>query len=160
VDQGRYDISCVSLELVQKDREPAVPEGLTIDIELQGGLLVVTATGRLAFDAAWRLLKQVFETAAEKQVNEILVNTLMRPSLDRGGAQATTDSEVSDPAGGTQHHADSELHRIIAQQKMKFLQTRAFKRELVAQGYGYEKYPEAKEPPLQAEKASGAVKRS
>jgi hypothetical protein len=67
---------CVSLELVLDDLEPAVPEDLHIDIELQGGLLFVTATGRLAFDSAWRLLKQVFETAAEKQVNEVLVNTL------------------------------------------------------------------------------------
>jgi hypothetical protein len=49
---------------------------LYIDIELQGGLLLVTAHGSLAFDAALRLLKQVCDTAAEKQVNKILVNGL------------------------------------------------------------------------------------
>jgi hypothetical protein len=49
---------------------------LQIDIELQGGLLLVTASGTLAFDAALRLLKQVCDTAAEKQVNKILVNGL------------------------------------------------------------------------------------
>ena len=49
---------------------------LRIDIELQGGLMLVTARGNLAFDAALRLLKQVCDTAAEKQVNKILVNSL------------------------------------------------------------------------------------
>ena len=49
---------------------------LHIDIELQGELLLVTATGSAAYDAALRLLKQVFDTAAEKQVNKIFVNTL------------------------------------------------------------------------------------
>jgi len=49
---------------------------LHIDIELQGGLILVTARGNLAFDAALRLLKQVCDTAAEKQVNKILVNSL------------------------------------------------------------------------------------
>jgi hypothetical protein len=67
---------CVSLELVQEDLDPAVPEDLHIEIELQSGLLLVTATGRLAFDAASRLLRHVFDTAAEKQVNQVLVNTL------------------------------------------------------------------------------------
>jgi hypothetical protein len=49
---------------------------LQIDIEVQGGLLLVTARGNLAFDAALRLLKQVFDTAKEKEVNKILVNCL------------------------------------------------------------------------------------
>jgi hypothetical protein len=49
---------------------------LHIDIELQGGLMLVTARGTLALDAALRLLKQVCDTAAEKQVNRILVNSL------------------------------------------------------------------------------------
>jgi len=49
---------------------------LQIDIEVQGGLLLVTAKGNLAFDAALRLLKQVFDTAKEKEVNKILVNCL------------------------------------------------------------------------------------
>jgi hypothetical protein len=49
---------------------------LRIDIELQGGVLLVTATGNFTLDAALRLLKQVCDTAKEKEVNKILVNTL------------------------------------------------------------------------------------
>jgi hypothetical protein len=49
---------------------------LHIDIELQGRLLLVTASGTLAFDVALRLLKQVCDTAMEKGVNKILVNAL------------------------------------------------------------------------------------
>jgi hypothetical protein len=40
---------------------------LRIDIELQGGLLLVTASGNFTFDAALRLLKQVRDTAKEKE---------------------------------------------------------------------------------------------
>jgi hypothetical protein len=49
---------------------------LHIDVELQEGLLLVTASGSVAFDAVLRLLKQVFETASEKRVSKILVNSL------------------------------------------------------------------------------------
>jgi hypothetical protein len=49
---------------------------LRIDFDLQGGLLLVTASGNLTFDAALRLLKQVCDTAKEKEVKKILVNTL------------------------------------------------------------------------------------
>ena len=49
---------------------------LRIDIELREGLLLVTASGTLAFDAALRLLKQVCDTAKEKEVSKILVNAL------------------------------------------------------------------------------------
>jgi uncharacterized protein (DUF2384 family) len=49
---------------------------LHIDIELQGELMLVTARGDLAFDAALRLLKQVCDTAAEKQIDKIIVNSL------------------------------------------------------------------------------------
>jgi hypothetical protein len=49
---------------------------LHIDIELQGGLLLVTATGRVKFDAVVRLLKEVCDTAAANQINKILVNGL------------------------------------------------------------------------------------
>jgi dihydroxyacetone kinase len=49
---------------------------LVIEIEVQEGLLLVTASGTLAFDAALRLLKQVCDTAAEKRINKILVNGL------------------------------------------------------------------------------------
>jgi hypothetical protein len=49
---------------------------LQIDIELHGGLLLVTASGNVAFDAALRLLKQVCDTAKEKEVNKILTSTL------------------------------------------------------------------------------------
>ena len=38
--------------------------------------MLVAARGDLAFDAALRLLKQVCDTAAEKQVDKILVNSL------------------------------------------------------------------------------------
>ena len=47
---------------------------LHIDVELQGGLLLVTAAGNLAFEAELRLLKQVFDRA--KGRNKILVNGL------------------------------------------------------------------------------------
>jgi hypothetical protein len=49
---------------------------LQIDIELQGELLFVTARGRVGFRSVSRLLKQVLETAAERQVDKILVNSL------------------------------------------------------------------------------------
>jgi len=49
---------------------------LRVDIELDGALLFVTATGTLAYDATLRLLKQVCDTAADRQVNKILVNGL------------------------------------------------------------------------------------
>ena len=49
---------------------------LHIEIELTGGVLLVTASGTQTFDAALRLLKQILDTAAERQVNKILVNSL------------------------------------------------------------------------------------
>jgi len=49
---------------------------LQITTELKGRMLLVTATGSYTFDAALRLLKQVLDTAKEKQVSKILVNTL------------------------------------------------------------------------------------
>lgn len=49
---------------------------LHIDIELQGGLLLVTASGIVELEAAVRLLKQVCDTAKQKGVNKILVDTL------------------------------------------------------------------------------------
>jgi hypothetical protein len=49
---------------------------LHVDIELQGGVLLVTARGDFAFDAALQLLKQACDTAKEKEVNKILVNAL------------------------------------------------------------------------------------
>ena len=48
---------------------------LHIDIELQGGLLLVTASGILEFEAAVRLLKQACDVANEKGTNKVLVNT-------------------------------------------------------------------------------------
>ena len=45
-------------------------------VELQGEVLLVTASGSIASDAAVRLLKQVCDIAAEKRVNKILVNML------------------------------------------------------------------------------------
>jgi hypothetical protein len=49
---------------------------LKIAVELQGEVLMVTASGSIASDAAVRLLKQVCDIAAEKRVDKILVNTL------------------------------------------------------------------------------------
>jgi hypothetical protein len=49
---------------------------LQIDTELQGELLLVTASGTVTFDLVSRLLRQVFDTAAESQVDKILVNGL------------------------------------------------------------------------------------
>jgi hypothetical protein len=49
---------------------------LYIDIEFRGGLMLVTAHGTMAFDAASRLLKHVYETAAQHQMGKVLVNTL------------------------------------------------------------------------------------
>jgi hypothetical protein len=49
---------------------------LHIDIELQDGLMLVTARGNLVFDATLRLLKQVCDTAVGKEINKILVNCL------------------------------------------------------------------------------------
>ena len=59
---------------------------LRIDIELREGLLLVTASGTFAFDAALLLLKQVCDTAKEKEVSKILVN-----ALAVGGELATVD---------------------------------------------------------------------
>lgn len=49
---------------------------LRIDIELQGSVLLVTASGPVALDAAMRLLMQAFDVAKEKEVNKILVNSI------------------------------------------------------------------------------------
>jgi hypothetical protein len=49
---------------------------LHVDIEVQGGMILATATGDAEFDAALRIYKLVFDTAKEKGVNKILVNTL------------------------------------------------------------------------------------
>lgn len=49
---------------------------LHTDIELQGNVLLVTASGSVEFNAALRLLKEACDTAKEKGVSKILVNTL------------------------------------------------------------------------------------
>jgi hypothetical protein len=49
---------------------------LRIDTELHGVLLLVTARGTVTFDSVSRILRQVFDAAAESQVNKILVNVL------------------------------------------------------------------------------------
>jgi hypothetical protein len=48
---------------------------LHIDIELQGGLLLVTASGDLEFEAALRLFKAACNTANEKGTKKVLVDT-------------------------------------------------------------------------------------
>jgi hypothetical protein len=47
---------------------------LRIVTDLQDGILLVTASGDFVLDSALRVIKQVCETAADKQVNKILVN--------------------------------------------------------------------------------------
>jgi hypothetical protein len=49
---------------------------LHFDIEIKGRLLLATASGGLTLDEALRFLKQVLDAAAEKQVNNIMVNSL------------------------------------------------------------------------------------
>jgi hypothetical protein len=49
---------------------------LHIDIEFREGLMLVMASGSLRFDEASRQFKQVWDKAAENQVNKILVNSL------------------------------------------------------------------------------------
>ena len=49
---------------------------LHIVAALQQDILLVTVTGSVGYDLALRLYKQTFDTAAEKQVNKMLVNTL------------------------------------------------------------------------------------
>jgi hypothetical protein len=49
---------------------------LHIDVVLQQEILLITVTGSVGYDPALRVYKQMFDTAAEKQVNKILVNTL------------------------------------------------------------------------------------
>jgi hypothetical protein len=49
---------------------------LHIDVVLHREILLVTITGSVGYDPALRLYKQMFDTAAEKQINKILVNTL------------------------------------------------------------------------------------
>lgn len=49
---------------------------LKIDTEVQGNILVITATGTQSFGQVVRLGKQIFDLAAEKQIDHILVNAL------------------------------------------------------------------------------------
>jgi hypothetical protein len=49
---------------------------LHFDMEFQGGLLLVTASGNLEVEATLRLFKQACDIAKEKGTNKILVNGL------------------------------------------------------------------------------------
>jgi hypothetical protein len=49
---------------------------LHIVVAQQQDILLVTVTGSVGYDPALRFYKQMFDTAAEKQVNKILVNAL------------------------------------------------------------------------------------
>jgi hypothetical protein len=49
---------------------------LHVEMELQGAILLVTASGTATFESALRCFKQVFDTAKEKGVSKILVNSL------------------------------------------------------------------------------------
>ena len=50
--------------------------GLHVGFKSEGGLLLANVSGSLSLDESLRLLKQVCDTAAEEQVNKILVNCL------------------------------------------------------------------------------------
>jgi len=45
-------------------------------MEVQGALLLVVVNGELSFNAAWDVLKQTYDTALEKHVDLILVDSL------------------------------------------------------------------------------------
>ena len=45
-------------------------------MEVQGALLLVVVNGELSFNAAWDVLKQTYDTALEKHMNLILVDSL------------------------------------------------------------------------------------
>jgi hypothetical protein len=49
---------------------------LQVHTELQGDLLVATATGTAAFEPALKILKGICDMAAEKHIHKILVNAL------------------------------------------------------------------------------------
>jgi hypothetical protein len=49
---------------------------LHVDIELQGDVLLIAVSGTVSFDAALRTFQQAIDTAKEKEVSKILVNTL------------------------------------------------------------------------------------
>jgi hypothetical protein len=49
---------------------------LHIDVVLQQEILLITVTGSVGYDAALRVYQQIFDTAAARRVNKILVNTL------------------------------------------------------------------------------------
>ena len=59
-----------------KNRSNVDKVDLQIDIEFEGELLLVTASGSVRLDSALRLFRQVFDTAAERHVSKIVVNTL------------------------------------------------------------------------------------
>ena len=45
-------------------------------IEVQGSLLLVVLSGEVSFNQAWDVLKQAYDTALEKHVNRIVVDSL------------------------------------------------------------------------------------
>ena len=49
---------------------------LQSNIEVQGALLLVVVNGEVSFNTAWDVLQQTYDTALEKQVNLILVDSV------------------------------------------------------------------------------------
>lgn len=78
---------------------------LHIRIDLQDTVLVVTASGNIAFDSALRLFKQVFDTALASRITKILVNAL------------TADGEL---AGFERYQLGTILASYLAERQMRF----------------------------------------
>ena len=49
---------------------------LRVDFDVDGPLLLAVVTGTASFDDSWHVLKEICDTALEKQVNRILIDGL------------------------------------------------------------------------------------
>jgi hypothetical protein len=97
--------SAVQSAVTQGQPNTAVKMDLHIEIEFQEALLVVTARGSVAFDAALRLFRNVFDTAAENLVTGILVDAL------------AVEGEL---AAFERYQLGSELGSYLAERQMNF----------------------------------------
>jgi hypothetical protein len=49
---------------------------MSLQFDLDGELLLATVSGPVSFDAIWQILKQICDTASQKQLTQILVDAL------------------------------------------------------------------------------------
>jgi CheY-like chemotaxis protein len=56
--------------------EPLKIMELQVDLDTDGDLLLVVASGTMSFDATWQVLKQICDTALEKNLTRIIVDAL------------------------------------------------------------------------------------